>query len=221
MSSSSSPNIDAVKAFRYPEVASSSHLPDVVNTWQEEDSCSGNVPTITEEELLMRVQQAREEGLRLGEERGRAALEQRLAKERARVDKLLELFQQQSMEYFGKVEAELVHLALAIAGKILHRESQVDRMLLAALVKIAVDNLQHSSVVTVRVNPSGFAEWQQYFTAHASNAVTIHVIEDATVEPDNCVLESELGTAEMGINAQLKEVERGFFDLLAQRPGQQ
>jgi hypothetical protein len=27
-----------------------------------------------------------------------------------------------------------------------------------------------------------------------------------------------LGTTELGLDAQLKEVEQGFFDLLAQRP---
>jgi flagellar assembly protein FliH len=32
------------------------------------------------------------------------------------------------------------------------------------------------------------------------------------------VLETELGETEIGLEAQLKEIERGFFDLLAQRP---
>jgi flagellar assembly protein FliH len=35
---------------------------------------------------------------------------------------------------------------------------------------------------------------------------------------DDCVLETSLGSANFSINAQLKEVEQGFFDLLAQRP---
>ena len=33
----------------------------------------------------------------------------------------------------------MVHLSLAIAAKILHREAQVDRMLVAALVKVALE----------------------------------------------------------------------------------
>jgi flagellar assembly protein FliH len=33
------------------------------------------------------------------------------------------------------------------------------------------------------------------------------------------VLETELGTANFGLDSQLKEVEQGFFDLLALRPG--
>jgi flagellar assembly protein FliH len=38
------------------------------------------------------------------------------------------------------------------------------------------------------------------------------------VEPKACLLETELGVADLGLDAQLKEVEQGFFDLLAQRP---
>jgi flagellar assembly protein FliH len=34
----------------------------------------------------------------------------------------------------------------------------------------------------------------------------------------HCVLETALGTTELTLEAQLAEIERGFFDLLAQRP---
>ena len=41
---------------------------------------------------------------------------------------------------------------------------------------------------------------------------------DPAIEAHNCVLETELGVTELGLDAQLKEVEQGFFDLLAHRP---
>ena len=33
-----------------------------------------------------------------------------------------------------------------------------------------------------------------------------------------CVLETRVGTVELGVKAQLEEIEKGFFDLLQQRP---
>jgi flagellar assembly protein FliH len=33
-----------------------------------------------------------------------------------------------------------------------------------------------------------------------------------------CVLETSVGTVELGIEAQLGEIERGFFDLMQKRP---
>ncbi len=34
-----------------------------------------------------------------------------------------------------------------------------------------------------------------------------------------CMLETEFGSTEIGLETHLKEIEQGFFDLLAQRPG--
>jgi hypothetical protein len=33
------------------------------------------------------------------------------------------------------------------------------------------------------------------------------------------VVSTQLGTTEIGIESQLKEIEKGLFDLLSQRPG--
>ena len=33
-----------------------------------------------------------------------------------------------------------------------------------------------------------------------------------------CVLETSVGKVELGVSAQLEEIEKGFFDLLQQRP---
>ena len=112
----------------------------------------------------------------------------------------------------------MVHLSLAIAAKILHREAHVDRMLVAALVKVAMEKLQRGTAATVRVNPEEVADWNRYFEGNSSADIRVEVTADPSVEVHNCILETELGTTELGLDAQLKEIEQGFFDLLAQRP---
>ena len=123
-------------------------------------------------------------------------------------------FQKQRADYYSKVETELVHLALAVAAKILHRESQVDRMVVAGLVKVMLERLQQSSTVIVRVRPEDAENWRHYFIGHPN----LQVVEDSTLEPKGCRLETELGIADMSLDAQLKEVEQGFFDMLARKP---
>ena len=44
---------------------------------------------------------------------------------------------------------------------------------------------------------------------------------DATLGPGHCILETELGSTDLTLESQLKEIEQGFFDLLAQRPKEQ
>ena len=111
-----------------------------------------------------------------------------------------------------------MHLSLAIAAKILHREAQVDRMLVAALVKVAMEKLQHGTSAIVRVRPEEVADWNRYFEGDGGGEIRVEIKPDPSVAVHNCVLETELGTTELGLEVQLKEIEQGFFDLLAQRP---
>jgi flagellar assembly protein FliH len=115
------------------------------------------------------------------------------------------------------VEAEVVQLALSIAAKILHREAQVDPMLVAALVRMAIEKMREGTSVTVRVSPGRAGAWQQYFAGYPKLAA-VQVMEDPELREAECLLETDLGTTQAGLDRQLKEVEQGFFDLLALRP---
>jgi len=174
-------------------------------------------PGLSVQQVEDLVHRARIESAAETEKQLREEYEARALRETTKVSQALELFQAERSEYFSRIESEVVHLALAIAAKILHREAQVDQRLVAALVHIAVDKLHDGSSVSVRVSHEKAEKWRDYLsTSH--NGSTITIIEDAQLEPDDCILETDLGSANFSIEAQLKEVERGFFDLLAQRP---
>jgi flagellar assembly protein FliH len=163
--------------------------------------------------ILQTAAAAREET----ERKLRQEFELRMAAERDRIGAAVAAFQCECTEYYSRVEPELVHLILGVAAKILHREAQVDRMLLAALAKVAVENLQQRSHVVLRVPPEACAEWREFFAVHPAGT-KVEILEDSQLGREDCVLETELGCADVGIGSQLKEIERGFFDLLAKRP---
>ena len=147
------------------------------------------------------------------EERLRAESAEREALQRRSVEEALRRFADERSSYFARVEAELVHLALAIARKILAREAQLDPMLLAGLVRIALDGMQGSPAVRLRVAPSRVSAWQQLkLHEHAE------VLGDPVCGPEECVLETEVGSAQLSFETQMKEIEQGFVDLLGQRP---
>ncbi len=168
----------------------------------------------TQEEVSRLVSKALAEGLAEGGRQSAARFEEELAQERKRVADLVREFQQQRSEYYSRVEIELVHLSLAIAAKILHRESQIDPMVVAGLVKVMLERFQQNTKVLVRVRPEDAKGWTHYF----SDQPNVEIVVDPALEPKACLLETELGVADMGLESQLKEVEQGFFDLLAQRP---
>ena len=87
---------------------------------------------------------------------------------RTRINAAISGFDAQRTEYFARVEAEIVQLALAIAAKILHREAQVDPMLVATLVRIAVEKMREGSKVTIRVGTGTPAQqWKAYFASQS------------------------------------------------------
>ncbi len=176
-----------------------------------------HVLQMTERELSERMARAGQQATVELEMRLRREYEAQLARERAALAEALAGFDQERNEYYSRVESEVVQLALAVAGKILHREAQVDRMLLAALVRVAIENLQHRSNITVRVRPEKCGPWRTYFAQHLKG-LKVEVLEDSQLDEHGCILETELGSADVSLDAQIKEIERGFFDLLAQRP---
>lgn len=172
---------------------------------------------MTEAELQALLAKTREDAIHATE--ARLAGEQRAAaaRERERVSGAIDRFLEESKGYYARVETEVVRLALSIAAKILHREAQVDPMLVGALVQIAVSQLKENTAVQVRVAPEAAEKWRTHFAGAAQWAV-VTVVEDAQLEAGDCVLETELGSANFSLAAQLKEVEQGFFDILAQAP---
>jgi flagellar assembly protein FliH len=175
------------------------------------------VVDLSEEELAARILSEVAEASRQTEQRLRQEYEAKLTAARAPIAAAVEAFDVQRTEYYARVEAEVVQLALAIAAKILHREAQVDPMLVAALVKMTIGKMREGSSVTVRVAPGSARRWKEYFAGQPS-AAQIEVVEDAELSSHDCLLETELGVANFGLDTQLKEVEKGFFDLLALRP---
>lgn len=174
-----------------------------------------------EERLKAAQKQGWEDGLNEGLLRGRAETEGATFRQREGVAQTLGEFAQARTEYFHRVEAEVVALALAVVRKILRREAQVDPMLLSGLVRVALEKMTAGHTVRMRVHPSQIAAWREYFAAQTDMPLVPELSGDATLDQNCCQLETELGVTDISLETQLKEIEQGLFDLLAQRPAPQ
>jgi flagellar assembly protein FliH len=165
-----------------------------------------------------REAQALARGRQAGQQESRQAFEQQLTKEKSNIAAALAQFARDRSAYFEKVEPEVVQLALSIARKILHREAQVDPMLLAGIVRVALEQIDGATGVRLRVHPQKSAEWRQFLTTQLQPANLPEIIEDPSQPADQCTVETAMGSTALGLEIQLKEIERGFADLLAARP---
>ena len=201
-----------VMAFQYRSTVQE-EIPEPLESGkaQEPEVC------LTESALAQRLAEAGALGSAEAEARMKRDHEQKLAQERAKITETIRTFERTRKDYFAKVEGEVVQLALSIARKILHREAQVDPLLLTALVQIALTQMKEGSAVTVRVRPEDVSRWREQLGAPTVN-VEVTIIEDSERHPGDCILETELGSVNFSLETQLKEVEKGFLDVLARTP---
>ncbi|MGA8109708.1 MAG: FliH/SctL family protein [Acidobacteriaceae bacterium] len=176
---------------------------------------------LAERERLFR-QQVESARLEAAEQGKQAAAGERAAWHRtceAALTRALAEFCAAREEYLGRVEREVVRLALAVAERILQREAQMDPLLLAGVVRVALGRLSESTAVRLRV-PSGDREmWAEMLRLMPGLPLRPEVLGDAALEAGDARLEADIGSVDLGVRAQMGEIERGFFDAPGGTPG--
>ena len=175
---------------------------------------------VPEDEVERRIQLARASAVAEAEERMRIECERISKGAEEKVTHALKEFEDERAEYFRRVEGEIVQLALAIARKILHREAELDPTLLTALVRIALEGMQCGSVVRIRVAAEDADLWRGCGDAKGESSQW-EISPDKTLNPGDCIVETEVGSASFGFEAQLREVEESLMQLLAHKPNAQ
>jgi len=173
-----------------------------------------------EQRLAEETRKAFEGGRERGRQEGRQAEREaqaasQIAAEQKRIHQaaeLLEGFTQERERYLHAVEQEVVKLALAVSARILRREAQMDPLLLTGAVRVALGQLSGSTTVRLRVPAAELDLWTEAMALVPNLAVKPTVLAGEGMRLGDCVVETELGSVDLGIRAQLSEIERGFFD---------
>jgi len=168
------------------------------------------------EQMSASIERARAEGREFARSEWEKELEERIAKERASLLAVCEDFQKERVRYFAGVESEVVKLALAIAERVVHREVKLDPLLLAGVIRVALEKVAEGSTAVVRVPADELTKWQEIELGQRGSSVRL--VGDEGMQAGQCAIDTNVGRVELGVGAQLEEIERGFFDLLQQRP---
>ncbi|HEY2472141.1 MAG TPA: FliH/SctL family protein [Terracidiphilus sp.] len=129
-----------------------------------------------------------------------------------RAAKLTEQFAQKQGLFFETVEPEVVRLALAIAGRVLRREAQIDPLFLLGAVRVALGQLAQSMHVRLRVPVADAGFWNETISHIPNLKVRPEVVPDPALELGDCLIESEMGSGDLGLCAQLQTIQRTLLD---------
>ncbi len=159
-----------------------------------------------------------EKGLSDGKASAREDFEKTASEMRSQISGALHGFSKDRVDYFGRIEAEIVRLSLSIARKILHRESQIDPQVLFGVVHVALQKLNSDTRVRLCAHPDEVRFWSDYFKEAKDVPSVVEVVGDPSLSRGHCAIETDIGSTQISLDTQLKEIEQGFFDLLEQRP---
>ena len=161
------------------------------------------------EQQTERARQAAQEHCRLLAGREQAAWRHECG---AQLVAAIDDFRAHRDDFLARVEHEVVRLALGIAERILHREAQLDPLLLSGAVRVALGQLAESTEVHLRV-PAGQKEmWGEMVRLMPGLPLRPDVRGDEGLREGDAILEASLGSVDLGVQAQLDEIERSFFD---------
>lgn len=154
-------------------------------------------------------------GFAAGERAGLEAAGQRGEAMLTRLTDTLEQLSALRNTMIHSTERQMVQLALAIAHRIIQREVSLDRDLVVAMARVALDRLGETARVTVRMNPEDFAVTAQARAAKLAGS-NVSVVADARIGRGGCRVESDLGVMDAGVEEQLREVARALLGDMAQ-----
>lgn len=127
-------------------------------------------------------------------------------------------FREEQKRYFREAESAVVRLALGVATRVLHREAQLDPLLLRGAVRVALEDAQQGTRCVLEVPAKEVEKWRHWISSDTP-AVLAEVRGREDVASGHCQLRIGASTADLSVHAQLAEIERGFFDLLQSRQG--
>ncbi len=187
--------------------------PDLVsNPGLLAEQFQGRVAEETRRSYEAGYEQGREDGLAAAQGAEQAARADKLQRLAAAVENLAQDFAGERGRYYEQLEREAVKLALAMAGRILRREAQMDPLFLLGAVRVALGQLTASTKVRLRVPAADAELWTEAMALLPNRDTRPEVIAAEGIEVGQCVMETELGSADLGVRAQLGEMERSMFD---------
>jgi flagellar assembly protein FliH len=173
---------------------------------QKADEIIQSARTAFEEDRKKAETEGREAGREAGFAEGREEVRRLIE----RTHTVLERAQSKRSEILEETEQQVIDLVLLIARKVIKTVSESQRTVFISNVVQALRKLKTRGNILIRVNLADVkltTEHIKDFIKIAEGAKDIQVVEDSTVDPGGCVIETDFGEINARISSQLAELE--------------
>jgi flagellar assembly protein FliH len=173
-----------------------------------------------EEESRLTLEHEKKEALDSGRNAGR---EEGYAQGQAEVERLiqrtqtvLERAQDKRGEILVETEQEIVDLVLLLTRKVVKAITESQRTVILQNVVQALRKVKSRGSVIIRVNMADLkltTEHTKNFIQMMEGVKGIQVVEDSTVGPGGCIIETDFGEIDARISSQLAELEDKIMEV--------
>ncbi len=161
-------------------------------------------------------QDAHQRGLEQGEQKGFDSGKAEVGRLIDRLHVIIDKAIQRRNEIIEESEAQLIHLVLEIAGKVVKVISENQKNIVINNMVQALRKLKSKSDVTIRVNLKDL----EMATDHVKEVIdmvervgNVSIAEDTTVDPGGCIIETDFGRIDARISSQLREIEDRILEI--------
>ncbi|MBI4578010.1 MAG: hypothetical protein HY722_17245 [Planctomycetes bacterium] len=158
---------------------------------------------------------ARKEGFQAAHDEARKALQEETRDVARTLEAVLSVVEEERERVIKTAHANLIRLAVAVAGKVIKREVALDPDVIKGNVIRAVDLAMQEAVVTIQVNPTDQAVIGKYLDQVRDQFAKIKAFEvetDPAIAQGGCVVKSGDGVVDMRLETQLAEIERQLLE---------
>lgn len=166
-----------------------------------------------ERQMEERVRQAHQQGQAAGEASGAKQAAQRLEPVIARLSRTIDELANLRRRVRQEAEEDAVRLAVAVAKRVLNRELTVDPESLLGIVKAAFQKIDARETHRVRMHPEDLPLVQNQ-AQQLGFPPNLELYPDPSLERGAVIFETTRGNMDASVAVQLREIERGFVDLV-------
>ncbi|MDR2313920.1 MAG: flagellar assembly protein FliH [Spirochaetaceae bacterium] len=159
---------------------------------------------------------AEEEGRQAGRETGFAEGKDEVARLVERTQTILERAQEKRVEILAETERQIIDLVLLISRKVIKVISENQRNVVVSNVIEALRKVKGRGNIIIRVNMMDLklaTEHKKNFINLVEGAKSVQIIEDTTVDPGGCLIETDFGEIDARISSQLSELEQKILEI--------
>jgi flagellar assembly protein FliH len=152
---------------------------------------------------------AYERGVAAGEQRMKQEIADLLERQNALLETLIREIRASREAWLKDADEPIAALALAIARKVLHEQSDLLQQAIVEQTRQALERVRGAGPVTVRVNPDDVAILQQQreaLTALYEGPLPLHVEADARISRGGCLVETPERVVDARIETQLARI---------------